>query len=487
MRSSRYFHAACFCVLLVPVAAAANGLYVPGVGSRASAMGGAFVGLADDFSAVYWNPAGITQIKGMEVTGSIHDLVTLASRDGSRFFDGTPGAEDEYRMGFASIGVTTESQNRIAPGFFFYTDPGPMRGIVDKVGFAVYTLSDYGAKWDGDDVLAQEDLLGGGFDAALLTSELFGSGMYDYEARVKSYVASPVVAREVIPGLSIGLAANIVYSHYTVSDVALGEVSQFVPFPDPTPDAWVLLLLPVQATDDVTGWGYGATLGALYRLDNQISVGLTVRSPVAMAYEGTHRHDSVEFPLDEEGNIITLDKSYDLDFEIRYPMWVGLGVGYRDFLFDGLTMTADLQWTRWSNLSGVYRNIDWGIDPFRDEFLNEFNLERSDFENTVMKWKDTLEFALGFDYRLGRSISVNLGYRNSPSPVRDDTYSFVMPSSDSNAIGLGVSYRQDFWRVAAALEYMAGDSMELRRTFDINNGKHLTDLLVPSLSLTYAF
>ena len=45
-------------------------------------MGGAFVGLADDYSAVYWNPAGITQIKGMEVTIEGHDVVSLASREG---------------------------------------------------------------------------------------------------------------------------------------------------------------------------------------------------------------------------------------------------------------------------------------------------------------------------------------------------------------------------------------------------------------------
>jgi hypothetical protein len=34
-----------------------------GVGPRASAMGGSFTGLADDVSALYWNPAGLGQIK----------------------------------------------------------------------------------------------------------------------------------------------------------------------------------------------------------------------------------------------------------------------------------------------------------------------------------------------------------------------------------------------------------------------------------------
>ncbi len=37
-----------------------------GVGARACAMGEAFTGVADDSSAVYWNPAGIAQIQDLE-------------------------------------------------------------------------------------------------------------------------------------------------------------------------------------------------------------------------------------------------------------------------------------------------------------------------------------------------------------------------------------------------------------------------------------
>ncbi len=38
-----------------------------GIGARAEAMGGAFVAIADDPSALYWNPAGITQIKSVSL------------------------------------------------------------------------------------------------------------------------------------------------------------------------------------------------------------------------------------------------------------------------------------------------------------------------------------------------------------------------------------------------------------------------------------
>ena len=39
-----------------------------GQGARALGMGGAFVGMADDASALWWNPAGLTQLNKMELT-----------------------------------------------------------------------------------------------------------------------------------------------------------------------------------------------------------------------------------------------------------------------------------------------------------------------------------------------------------------------------------------------------------------------------------
>ena len=39
-----------------------------GAGARPLAMGGAFVGAADDATAAYWNPAGLANIDDIEIT-----------------------------------------------------------------------------------------------------------------------------------------------------------------------------------------------------------------------------------------------------------------------------------------------------------------------------------------------------------------------------------------------------------------------------------
>lgn len=53
-----------------------------GVGTRAEGMGGAFVAVADDASATYWNPAGIA-------TGALFDLQVSKGRDADLFFGAT--------------------------------------------------------------------------------------------------------------------------------------------------------------------------------------------------------------------------------------------------------------------------------------------------------------------------------------------------------------------------------------------------------------
>lgn len=71
--------------VLVPIAASGTDGGYPGtflrigVGAKAMSMGGAFVGMADAVSAVYWNPAGLVQLSGAWLTG-MHTFMTLDRR-----------------------------------------------------------------------------------------------------------------------------------------------------------------------------------------------------------------------------------------------------------------------------------------------------------------------------------------------------------------------------------------------------------------------
>jgi len=67
-----------------------------GVGARPLGMGGTFAGIADDASTSYWNPAGMTNINGVEVSSvkltKINDLDTKYSYVNLVYNTGTIGA-----------------------------------------------------------------------------------------------------------------------------------------------------------------------------------------------------------------------------------------------------------------------------------------------------------------------------------------------------------------------------------------------------------
>ena len=54
---------------------AANFLKI-GIGARAQSMGGSYVALADEVSALYWNPAGIVNVEGRQVSFNQIDWIS---------------------------------------------------------------------------------------------------------------------------------------------------------------------------------------------------------------------------------------------------------------------------------------------------------------------------------------------------------------------------------------------------------------------------
>src|SRR4030067_649111 len=70
--SPRSIFLICFLVLVRAAGSAKGGGFAfSGVGSKAIGMGGAFRGLADDWSAAYWNPAGLTQLENSELNAML--------------------------------------------------------------------------------------------------------------------------------------------------------------------------------------------------------------------------------------------------------------------------------------------------------------------------------------------------------------------------------------------------------------------------------
>ena len=70
-----------FCMMLIfsSYNAFSNGLSLNSPGPKGLGMGGAMVGLADDYTAVYWNPAGITNINNAQIGLFVTDIIPIGT------------------------------------------------------------------------------------------------------------------------------------------------------------------------------------------------------------------------------------------------------------------------------------------------------------------------------------------------------------------------------------------------------------------------
>ena len=127
-----------------------------GVGVRAMGLSGAFVAIADDPSAGYWNPAGLAQLDHPEILGMfgsyfndkdrnlylafhypLADGIHLGISTNNLFYTDISGAHEDQYTGSVAIPVEFVSDKRLLLGAsfnFLLADPGNGIGIIEGIG-----------------------------------------------------------------------------------------------------------------------------------------------------------------------------------------------------------------------------------------------------------------------------------------------------------------------------------------------------------------
>ncbi len=212
--------------LFVSVSLFSNGLNLNGVGTKAVSMGGAFIGLADDYSAVFWNPAGLTQMK--EQNFAIYGTAIIPK--------GT------YKLD--AYGIDAQTKNAIYPsGAIGYFKP-----ISDNlvIGFLGYVPSGSGAEWNGEDLV--------------MLSE---GHVFKWKSMIGMFTFSPVVSFKINDMVSLGATININYGMLNMDLPGVGQYSE-----------------------KLHGTGIGATLGLMIKPSDKISFGLSYKTPVKIKANG---------------------------------------------------------------------------------------------------------------------------------------------------------------------------------------------------------
>lgn len=200
-------------------------------GARAKALGGAFTGLANDPSAIYWNGAGLTQLKGTQIMLGTH-LLTPSST--------FRGIAPDKSYSYMETQLFTPSH--------FFGSHNFDNGLAIGLGFT--TPYGSGTKWD-------EDWVG-----RYITTE----------TKLQTFILMPTIAYEFTEGLSV--SASFVYSF---ANVLIERMIPQYPFDG---DAKISL-------DGEDKFAFGYNFGLLYKPLDWLSIGGTFRSEVEYGFEGT--------------------------------------------------------------------------------------------------------------------------------------------------------------------------------------------------------
>lgn len=350
----------------------AGGYEWGGLGSRAQSMGGAFIGLADDWSAIYWNPAGLTQLDGMGAGfdfASPHPVI----KDGSSLSNLLPGnMETRYQIDtfaqYTGIEPTRFNKETVEYDFYFPSGAGgywKCMGLNMAVGF--YTPAGYFA--DFKDTM--------GYGAGTINAKLYQA----LGIRAINYS----LAKQINPALSIGAGVNILHGNidYEAKKEVVGSG---------------ILDYKWGFESDCDGTGYEGVFGFLTSLNDKLSLGGVYRTGGTIDLKG----DATSYLT-----LTGLSERSDFTQKFRYPSTYGLGLAYK--ARPDLTVTGDWQRTNWS---------EFRIDV--DYKTPVLALTDKDYS---ADWKDSDRYRFGLEYKPTDKWALRTGYFFDKTPVRDKSVS----------------------------------------------------------------
>jgi long-chain fatty acid transport protein len=366
-------------VLAAPAAWATNGMDMIGYGTRAIGMGGADVAVDGDASSLGGNPAVIAGLVPSSATVGLTALMpVLKYKDPMQSID---GKKEVFYM----------------PSLGYVHSSGPW-----AFGVGAFAQGGMGVHFDGVQAFP-------------------GAAGDQLMSEVGFMRINPAVAYRVSNELSLGATLLIGYAKAKFSYLP----ETYSPGPDGTPGT----------ADDFGGmkvkglesWGYGAKIGAQYRIGDQVRLGASYMS---------------KSKIDLDGGTATLNFGpmgkpvYSAALEdFTWPQEVEFGVAYLPI--KGLTLAGDVKWINWSktiNKPGLkVSNPPAGYPPAPFPSGDTYTFD--------MGWKDQWVYALGAEYAINPKHTFRCGLNFANNPVPDDKLNPLFPAIPTThaTVGYGIN------------------------------------------------
>ena len=342
--------------------------------ARGNALGDAVVGRADDPSAVFYNPAGITQLPGLQVEAGATGILTggTVSSPGGTVNTPLGPAPDPLLRGSQVV----NSDWALVPNMYL-----------------TYQASD--CIWLGLGVFSPYGL------SVRFPSNWFGA-LNSYYSEVQSVDVNPNIAFKFNDQLSV--AAGFQAMEFGL-DLQNRYPASLTPAINPT----------TQIKGDT--WGFGYNLAAHYKPCNWVAMGVSYRSQIT---EG----GDLNAYLRQQSPYVLLNGYSPAHATITLPDSVDMGVVF--YPSDCWSWEFGGTWTRWSDLQSLVFNLDHPFPGMTSHTITE-----------VKDWTDSWRFKTGVEYHLTPHVDLRAGYIFDQEAIPDSHADYVLPSNDRHYFCLG--------------------------------------------------
>ncbi|HLB01025.1 MAG TPA: hypothetical protein VJO14_06535 [Bacteroidota bacterium] len=405
-----------------------------GVGARGMGMGTAGMSFLDDYSAVYWNPAGIAQSKMNEFSFGLGNL----SYQNSATYLGAQTSFSNNQTSLNHIGLlyavpTTQGSFSVGIGYDRVSEftTGLSFDAFNPSGSIIQSWAPDGQAYPPELTraevlnLARVDTVNGVFVSPIDDSvnqkgrALEGGGLNRF---------SLSGAAEVAQNFYVGMSLNFLSGSYSYSNrfTETDLMSLYQNFPFDYSSLEVLDLVNA----DISGFNINA--GMIYRFARYARFGLSVKTPSWITVrenfssDATSWFDNGESAYDPTGGVT------EYDLATPYVFSAGLSGGTPDFTLAGTVEYTDFTQMEFRNATNELLGLNTDIKEI---------------------FRPTVNIRLGGEMRIPRSdFFVRAGFILLPSPYEGDLSSFDQKYYTGgvgfmvdNAVGVDLSYARGSW------------------------------------------
>ncbi|HPR88118.1 MAG TPA: outer membrane protein transport protein, partial [bacterium] len=245
-----------FALLLIATSLFAAGVDLTGVGVRSTSMGGNYRAVSNDWSGMFWNPAGLVWSKGLKVGASL-EFIKPVSGYASTAINGA------MFSGMSTSEVKNEDKTFVMPAFGIYNSNEKM-----AYGIGFWAPFGLGAKWD------------------LINTSAYNPNYpaIEFDDDLKVLALQPTFAYKLSDKFSAGVGLTLLYADITI------RKPNFTPNPVTYNPAYAALKAALGASAaspfdqflsegllEGNGMGVGAALGVQYKPVETLTLGASMK------------------------------------------------------------------------------------------------------------------------------------------------------------------------------------------------------------------